>query len=116
MAAGAEPMVFAYMIGIGVTIGFGVWANTNLINEAGSVVAMTVATLRKVVTMLLSYIVFPKPFTSIHSVAAVLVLMGILLSDFFQDKEERCRALLKDDTQKSRSKRCRPAAYANCWR
>lgn len=49
---------------------------------------MTVATLRKVVTMLLSYIVFPKPFTSIHSVAAVLVLMGILLSDFFKTKKK----------------------------
>ena len=41
---------------------------------------MAVATLRKVVTILLSYIIFPKPMTGLHLISAGLVVLGLGLS------------------------------------
>ena len=43
-------------------------------------VAVAVATLREVATVILSYIVYPKVFSMMHAVSAVLVLGGILLT------------------------------------
>ena len=41
---------------------------------------MAVATLRKVATIVLSYIVFPKPLLAMHIAAGLAVLAGVLLS------------------------------------
>jgi adenosine 3'-phospho 5'-phosphosulfate transporter B3 len=77
----SEPLVLAYMAGVGGSIAVGVWANTVLISEAGSVVAVGVATVRKVVTMALSYAIYKKPFERVHVVAFVLMVVGLVLSE-----------------------------------
>ena len=43
-------------------------------------IAVAVATLREVATVILSYIVYPKVFSLMHAVSAILVLGGILLT------------------------------------
>mmetsp|Transcript_30750 Transcript_30750/g.36210 ORF Transcript_30750/g.36210 Transcript_30750/m.36210 type:complete len:180 (-) Transcript_30750:97-636(-) len=74
------PMLLVYLSAIGLGLSSGVLAYTSLVKSSGPVVAVAVATLRKVVTVLLSYFVFPKPFTFIHCCSALLVLSGILIS------------------------------------
>jgi hypothetical protein len=46
------------------------------------VVAVAVATLRKVATIMLSYIFFPKSISGIQVIAGVMVLVGVFLSTF----------------------------------
>jgi adenosine 3'-phospho 5'-phosphosulfate transporter B3 len=75
-----EPRLFLFLSMIGMSLAVAVFAYTRLIQESGSVVAVGVATLRKVVTVILSYAVYPKPFTMIHAISSVLVLSGVLLS------------------------------------
>jgi len=74
---------------VGVSIGVGVWANTHLINEAGAVFAMFVATLRKIVTVMLSYVVYPKKLTYVDVGAVIFVFAGILLSEGLGGKPKR---------------------------
>jgi len=61
-------------------LGTAVLAYTELIRRSGPAVAVAVATLRKVVTILLSYIIFPKPMTGLHAISAGLVVSGLGLS------------------------------------
>lgn len=49
-------------------------------SSQGAVVAVAVATLREVATVILSYIVYPKVFSVMHAISALLVLAGILLT------------------------------------
>ena len=65
---------------VGVGLGTAVLAYTELIRRSGPAVAVAVGTLRKVVTILLSYIIFPKPMTLIHVISAGLVVLGLGLS------------------------------------
>lgn len=65
---------------VGVGLGTAVLAYTELIRRSGPAVAVAVATLRKVVTILLSYIIFPKPMTLIHVISAGTVVLGLGLS------------------------------------
>ena len=62
------------LIGIGSCLAMAVLCYTHLINEAGPIVAVGVATLRKVVTLVLSYVVFPKPLA--WSEVGALCLIG----------------------------------------
>eukprot|EP00545_Synedropsis_sp_CCMP1620_P008042 CAMPEP_0119020678 /NCGR_PEP_ID=MMETSP1176-20130426/24522_1 /TAXON_ID=265551 /ORGANISM="Synedropsis recta cf, Strain CCMP1620" /LENGTH=208 /DNA_ID=CAMNT_0006975133 /DNA_START=144 /DNA_END=770 /DNA_ORIENTATION=- len=74
------PRLVVYLTLIGLGLSTAVLAYTRLIQASGSVVAVTVATLRKVATVALSYIIFPKPLLPIHIASGLLVLVGILLS------------------------------------
>lgn len=71
--------LYLRMAGVGVSLGFAVNSYTYLIKQSGSVVAVSVATLRKIVTILLSYLVFPKAVTSAHLLGLVAVTLGILI-------------------------------------
>lgn len=42
--------------------------------------AVAVATLREVATVILSYLVYPKVFSMMHAVSSMFVLVGILLT------------------------------------
>lgn len=75
-----RPLLLGSLIVVGMSLAMAVFAYTRLIKESGSVVAVAVATIRKVVTVILSYLVYPKVFSSIHAVSALLVILGILLS------------------------------------
>jgi drug/metabolite transporter (DMT)-like permease len=57
---------------------------TSLIQETGPVVAVTVSTIRKVVTIVLSYVVFPKPLGWRELTALVLIGLGIFVENFWK--------------------------------
>jgi len=75
-----HPRLLLYLTLVGVGLSTAVLAYTKLIQCSGPVVAVTVATLRKVATFLLSYILFPKALLPIHAVSGVSVLLGVVLS------------------------------------
>ena len=75
-----HPHFLILHVSVGMGLGTAVLAYTELIRRSGPAVAVAVATLRKVVTILLSYIIFPKPMTGIHAISAGLVVLGLGLS------------------------------------
>lgn len=79
-----EAMVRPHLLGnlsvIGLSLSIAVFAQTRLIKESGAVTAVTVTTLREFVTVLLSYLIYPKIFSTLHAVSALSVFGGIVLS------------------------------------
>jgi len=82
----ANPVLLVYLVLIGLGLSMAVLAYTRLIKTAGSVVSVAVATLRKVATVVLSYIIFPKALLRIHIVSGVLVLAGICLNSYSRQR------------------------------
>jgi len=74
-----NPNLLFHLIVMGLGLAFAVWSYTNLIRMKGSVVAVSVATLRKVFTVILSYVFFPKPVLITHVISGFVVLSGILI-------------------------------------
>lgn len=60
----------------------GVLCYTHIVGKFGGVAAIVVATMRKIVTVGLSFIAYPKPFNTIHLCGALLVLAGVLLGAY----------------------------------
>ena len=83
-----SPLLLGYLTLIGVGLSTAVLAYTQLIKSASSVVAVAVGTLRKVATVVLSYIVFPKPLLPIHIWSGMLVLAGVLLHSYSKKKRK----------------------------
>jgi drug/metabolite transporter (DMT)-like permease len=81
-----HPWLLLYLTCVGLGLATAVWAYTKLIQATSSVVAVGVSTLRKVATILLSYIFFPKRLLMIHVVSGCVVLTGIILSFVAKDK------------------------------
>uniref|UniRef100_A0A7S2UHY5 Sugar phosphate transporter domain-containing protein n=1 Tax=Attheya septentrionalis TaxID=420275 RepID=A0A7S2UHY5_9STRA len=79
-----HPLLLLYLLLIGVGLSTAVLAYTKLIQASGSVTAVAVATLRKVATVVLSYVLFPKTILPIHMASALLVLAGVLLHTFYR--------------------------------
>jgi adenosine 3'-phospho 5'-phosphosulfate transporter B3 len=75
----AHPHYLLLLLTVGVGLGTAVLAYTELIRRSGPAVAVAIATLRKVVTVVLSYIIFPKALSSIHLISAGLVLLGLFI-------------------------------------
>jgi adenosine 3'-phospho 5'-phosphosulfate transporter B3 len=65
------------LAGIGFSLASAVFCYTHLIQEAGPIVAVGVATIRKVVTLVLSYVVFPKPLSWVEVGALCLIGGGV---------------------------------------
>ena len=84
-----SPLLLEYLCVIGGTLSLGVFCYTQLIHESGPVVAVAVATLRKVATVVLSYVVYPKRFTILHMWSGFFVLGGILLSNYSRKQTKR---------------------------
>jgi adenosine 3'-phospho 5'-phosphosulfate transporter B3 len=82
----AHPLLLVYLTVIGVALSTAVLFYTRLIRESGSVVAVAVSTLRKVATVILSYVVYPKALSMVHLASALLVLGGILLSTYSRQR------------------------------
>lgn len=95
-----RPRLILYLVLVGVGLSTAVLAYTKLIQTTDSVVAVTVATMRKVVTVILSYVVFPKPLLAVHVVSGLLILGGIALGSF---AKERTRDSLDCHDEKRRS-------------
>jgi len=64
---------------VGCGLGTAVLAYTELIKRSGPAFAVAIATLRKVVTVVLSYVIFPKAMTITHFASSCLVLAGIVV-------------------------------------
>ena len=75
----SHPHFLLMSLAVGIGLGSAVLANTELIRRSGPTFAVAIATLRKVVTVVLSYIIFPKPMTAMHAISAVLVMGGIVV-------------------------------------
>jgi len=82
-----HPHFLILHVSVGMGLGTAVLAYTELIRRSGPAVAVAVATLRKVVTILLSYIIFPKPMTGLHAISAGLVVLGLGLSYYGRDRK-----------------------------
>jgi len=78
----SNPLLLMYLTVVGMALATAVLCYTHLIQQSGSVVAVAVATLRKVATVVLSYVVYPKPLSLVHVASGLLVLAGILLSTY----------------------------------
>ncbi len=72
-----HPHFLLLHLTVGCGLGTAVLAYTELIKRSGPAFAVAVATLRKVVTLVLSYIIFPKAMTITHLASSCLVLAGI---------------------------------------
>jgi len=80
--AKAQPRAPPLLLTIAVALACGVACYTRLIREVGSVFAVTVSTLRKSVTLMLSFLVFPgKAFTVLRGVGLLLLLVGLVLAE-----------------------------------
>jgi len=77
-----HPKLLLYLTSVGLGLSSAVLAYITLIKSTGPVVAVAVGTLRKVATIMLSYIVFPKAISGIHVISGLTVLLGVLLSTF----------------------------------
>jgi len=75
-----NPRLLIYFCTVGCTIGISVRCYTGIVGNSGSVTAVAVATLRKVATVVISYVIFPKPIEATHIVAGLVVILGILLA------------------------------------
>lgn len=74
-----HPHYCLLLLTVGVGLGTAVLSYTELIRRSGPATAVTVATMRKVVTVVLSYVIFPKPMSWTHLVSSGLVLLGLLV-------------------------------------
>ena len=81
-----HPQLLLYLVCVGLGLSTAVLSYTKLIKASGPVVAVAVATLRKVVTIMLSYIIFPKTITTLHIFSGLLVLCGVVISTFCRRK------------------------------
>jgi len=75
----AHPHFSILHLTVGTGLGTAVLAYMELIRRSGPAVAVAVATLRKVVTVILSYVIFPKPMTGLHAISAGMVMSGLLV-------------------------------------
>lgn len=90
------------MFSVGLCTGMSAWANTHLVNEAGSVGQARISSFRKLATLILSYILFPKPFDRWRGVciAVVVVSLGLLHSLNRRAKDTPKNALAANDQAK----------------
>jgi len=97
-----SPFLLAYLSGIGCSLAVAVVCYTTLIKKAGSVVAVSVGTIRKIATIALSYFLFPKELLPVHILSSVCVAIGIVLEGCKPAqkqaaiKDEKIRLLSKD--------------------
>lgn len=90
-----SPLLLLYLTSVGMGLSTAVWVYTKLIQATSSVVAVAVSTLRKVATICLSYLLFPKPVMTIHMISGVLVLLGMILSSMAKEQQQQRKALAK---------------------
>ena len=99
-----SPHLFGNLTLIGLSMSIAVFAQTRLIKESGAVIAVTVTTLREFVTVLLSYLIYPKIFSSLHAISALSVFGGIVLT-IYSDFENRSDTPTRDSSSLPKTQR-----------
>ncbi|XP_025411327.1 adenosine 3'-phospho 5'-phosphosulfate transporter 2 [Sipha flava] len=75
-----NPVTYAYIFLFSLSGFFGVQAVLSLIRTCGALVAVTVTTCRKALTIVISFLLFSKPFTFQYVWAGLLIVIGIYLN------------------------------------
>ncbi|OWA50435.1 Adenosine 3'-phospho 5'-phosphosulfate transporter 2 [Hypsibius exemplaris] len=75
-----NPKFYAFAILFGVTGYIGVQMVLTLVISFGAFIAMSVTTFRKALSIVLSFLVFSKPFTFTYIWAGAVILLGIYLN------------------------------------
>lgn len=85
------PEAYFYFTARSVLVYLGVLCFANLVDVFDAVSATTVTTLRKVLSILCSFALFPKPFTGKHLLGLLVftAAVGIKLRSLQQEKEQR---------------------------
>eukprot|EP00241_Pyramimonas_parkeae_P019465 CAMPEP_0114294138 /NCGR_PEP_ID=MMETSP0059-20121206/9966_1 /TAXON_ID=36894 /ORGANISM="Pyramimonas parkeae, Strain CCMP726" /LENGTH=310 /DNA_ID=CAMNT_0001415895 /DNA_START=440 /DNA_END=1372 /DNA_ORIENTATION=- len=83
-----KPMANVNLSLCAVTLFVAVYCMTRLVKAAGSVFAVTIATIRKAVTVVLSYCIFPKELTSMHVLSLMAVGSGLVLYEINNQKQK----------------------------
>merc|ERR1711924_353734 len=84
------PTVWPLLLSVGFCLAISVWCYVKLVDEAGAAFAVGVSTLRKTLTVALSYLLFPgKDFGSRRAFGLSLVLAGLLLAEWATRRKKR---------------------------
>ena len=59
----------------------------SLVKEFGALLAVTVTSFRKMVSILGSFLIFPKPFTMVYLFGAIQIFFGIGLEIYLKNKD-----------------------------
>ncbi|XP_050539232.1 adenosine 3'-phospho 5'-phosphosulfate transporter 2 [Daktulosphaira vitifoliae] len=105
-----NPVIYIYIFFFSLSGFFGVQAVLALIRTCGALVAVTVTTCRKAVTIVVSFMLFSKPFTIQYVWAGLLIVIGIYLnvlgktSNFnFENVFIKMSSLFKDTEKRRKS-------------
>lgn len=75
----------------------------SMVKQFGSVVAVLVGNSRKSMTIILSFLLFPKPFSSYYVVGGALVMGGLTISAYMKNKSHNSSSSSKGSTTSSSS-------------
>jgi len=90
-----SPMAAAYFLIYTMVAYVAIGFHMNVVKRFGGVVAVFVGNSRKAMTIVISYLVFPKPFTFYYAVGAVLVFGGVVMNVVIKDKQKQAKQVLK---------------------
>jgi len=81
---------YGYAFIFSVTGYLGIQLILGMVRQFGAFLAVTVTTFRKAFSMVLSFILFSKPFTYHYIYSGLLVLLGIYINMYAKDKDQAC--------------------------
>jgi UAA transporter family len=61
----------------------------SVVKQYGGVTAVLVGNARKAMTMMLSFLLFPKPFTPEYAVGGMLVLTGLMANVYMKSRQHQ---------------------------
>jgi solute carrier family 35 (adenosine 3'-phospho 5'-phosphosulfate transporter), member B3 len=78
---------------------FAVSVHMSVVKRFGGVAAVVLATARKGMTLILSFLLFPKPFSWFYVFGATLVLGGLMASSLFKIKKKKKQEQTSDEEE-----------------
>uniref|UniRef100_A0A1B6JGM3 Adenosine 3'-phospho 5'-phosphosulfate transporter 2 n=1 Tax=Homalodisca liturata TaxID=320908 RepID=A0A1B6JGM3_9HEMI len=81
-----HPVIYIYALLFSISGYLGIQIVLTLVQTCGALVAVTVTTCRKAVTIILSFLFFAKPFTFQYVWSGLLILLGIYLNVLSKNK------------------------------
>eukprot|EP00741_Cyanophora_paradoxa_P003126 tig00000670_g3035.t1 len=91
--SGEHPSVFGLCVLYALTAYAGLYFVLALVRRFGAVTAVVVTSGRKLISIFLSFALFPKPFSWLHAAGALVLTAGSLLSAYFKHPAEVKAAL-----------------------